>query len=87
MPFEPGDSGSVIYTRVRHDERDKIYLKIIGRFVGGIKIGGNGDDAEYIYLAICLDAALRNLEQEYGDSITNLQLEPKLTLRALINYI
>ena len=47
----------------------------------------NDDDAEFIYKAICLDAALRNLEQDYRDTISNLQLEPRLTLLALSNCI
>ena len=53
----------------------------------GNDIKKNVNNTDFIWKAICLDAALRNLEQEYGDSITNLQLEPKLTLLALSDCI
>ena len=46
-----------------------------------------GDEEQFRYQAICLDAALRNLEQDYGGTISNLQLEPRLTLLALSNCI
>ena len=41
MPFKEGDSGSVIYTRVRPFDQNKIYLKIIGIMVRGPKKKAN----------------------------------------------
>ena len=81
-PFRKGDSGSVIYKMGEPDDSGKRKITIIGL----MHAGGEGV-AHNRYYAIPVDAALRNMEAEYKLETNDLQLEKKLTLLAMSNFI
>ena len=64
------------------DDSGKRKITIIGL----MHAGGEGV-AHNRYYAIPLDAALRNMEAEYKLETNDLQLEKKLTLLAMSNFI